>query len=44
MAVKTPDTQPTTESTSVGLRTGGIERKPGSAASASASASTASAG
>mmetsp|Transcript_56396 Transcript_56396/g.135316 ORF Transcript_56396/g.135316 Transcript_56396/m.135316 type:complete len:269 (-) Transcript_56396:234-1040(-) len=40
LAVKTPETQPTTESTSVGLRTGGIERKPGSAASASASSSS----
>ena len=30
LAVKTPDTQPTTASTSVGLRTGGWVRKPGS--------------
>jgi len=40
LAVKTPDTQPTTESTNVGARTGGMERKPGSAASASFPAST----
>ena len=40
LAVKTPDTQPTTASTSVGLRTGGWVRKPGSGeASAPASAS-----
>merc|ERR1719329_1514973 len=39
LAVKTPDTQPTTASTSVGLRTGGWVRKPGSGeASAPASA------